>query len=269
MPLAVLSTVPECDVAVTATAKQILLALLVAAFAIQTALVYSDERAAPLNEAAIRGRELWHANACQVCHQIYGNGGFLGPDLTNAASRVDTIRLRSLLTEGSGQMPAFHFAEQEIADLRAYLEALDRPERGRGQLRLGQGAVGPWERFGQVMAARVTTADSAVGRGWERFRTRPCVGCHLPFATSPGGAPDLSRTTSTLSPSDLLQVLTDGRPGRGMPAPTPPLDARDRDDLAAFFTWLAEHRAALVTPLRAAEAERSLDWRAIPWWEYR
>lgn len=72
----------------TPTAKRVLPTLLVATFAIQTALVYSDERADGLSEPAIRGRELWYANACQVCHQVYGNGGFLGPDLTNAARSV-------------------------------------------------------------------------------------------------------------------------------------------------------------------------------------
>ena len=91
---------------VTPTAKKIMMAFLVAAFAVQTALVYSDEPTGPIDEEAIRGRELWHDNGCQVCHQFYGQGGFLGPDLTNAYSSVDTVRLRSLLTIGSGQMPA-------------------------------------------------------------------------------------------------------------------------------------------------------------------
>ena len=253
----------------TPTAKQVLLTALVASFAIQTALVYSDERGEGLSEDAIRGRELWHKSACQVCHQVYGNGGFLGPDLTNAASRVDSIRLFSLLTAGSGQMPAFHFTDQEIADLRAYLRALDRPDLGRGQLRLGTAGAGPWQRFGAVMDDALPNTDAAVRRGWEVLSGRPCTGCHLPFTASPGGAPDLSLAAPALSSTDLAAVLAEGRPSKGMPPPMPPLNPQEIGDVTALFTWLAERRDTLVTSLRALEEERSFEWRAIPWWEYK
>ncbi len=253
----------------TPTAKQVLLTALVASFAIQTALVYSDERGERLTETAIRGRELWHKNACQVCHQVYGNGGFLGPDLTNAASRVDSIRLVSLLTAASGQMPAFHFTDQEIADLRAYLEALDRPDLGRGQLRLGTAGAAPWQRFTAVMDDALPKADAAVLRGWEVLSRRPCTGCHLPLAAAPGGAPDLSLAARALSPNDLAAVLAEGRPSKGMPPPIPPLNPQERDDLTALLIWFAERRDTLVASLRALEEQRSFQWRAIPWWEYR
>ncbi len=81
--------------------KKVMLTCLVAAFGVQTVLVYTDERQDPLSDIELRGRALWHENACQVCHQIYGQGGFLGPDLTNVASRLEDSRLESLLTVGS------------------------------------------------------------------------------------------------------------------------------------------------------------------------
>ncbi len=59
---------------VRASAKKAALACLVAAFGVQTTLVYTDERQDPLSEAALRGRTLWHENACQVCHQLDGQG---------------------------------------------------------------------------------------------------------------------------------------------------------------------------------------------------
>ena len=86
-----------------------MLCVLVACFAVQTGLVYSDDVDLQLSQQAIEGRRLFHEKACQVCHQLWGQGGFLGPDLTNSASRVDETRLASLLSVGSGQMPALHF----------------------------------------------------------------------------------------------------------------------------------------------------------------
>ena len=87
---------------VSLNGKKSLVAFLVVCFIVQTTLVYSDRREQPLSEAALRGRGLYHDEACQVCHQMYGQGGFLGPDLTNAGSRVDASRLfRGVLLVGA------------------------------------------------------------------------------------------------------------------------------------------------------------------------
>ncbi len=55
-------------------------------FILQTFLIYSDStgyKKNPLSINAIKGKQIWLQNNCQTCHQIYGFGGFLGPDLTN------------------------------------------------------------------------------------------------------------------------------------------------------------------------------------------
>ncbi|MHC4841723.1 MAG: c-type cytochrome, partial [Planctomycetota bacterium] len=92
-----------------------LMATLVACFATQTYLVYSDptgEQNEALSEQALAGREIWLGKNCQSCHQLYGFGGFLGPDLTNAAPRLEQNRLKELLTVGSRQMPAFNLSDE-------------------------------------------------------------------------------------------------------------------------------------------------------------
>ncbi len=253
---------------VDATAKKTMMTILVAAFVVQTALVYSDDRQEPLSEDAVTGRELWHANACQVCHQVYGQGGVLGPDLTNAASYLDNARLDLLLKEGSGQMPAFGFTDEQVAHMAAYLKALDRPDLGRGQLRLGapSEAGGPWGRFADVMASVVGNVPSEVANGYAMFQERSCTGCHIPLRMSPVGAPDLSLTT--LSEEEIRGVLVNGRPGTIMVAPTPPLSEEDRATVSAFVRWLRDHRAGLAAALDAP-GQRSVDWSAIPWWEFR
>jgi nitric oxide reductase subunit C len=257
----------------TPTAKKTLLTVLVACFGVQTALVYTDERVEGLSEAAVRGRRLWHDHGCQVCHQIYGQGGFLGPDVTNAHGLVDSVRLRSLLTVGSGQMPAFQFDDTQIADLRAFLRALDQPGRGRGQLRLGDtdGGAAPWDRFEQALMMEIGAESRGgnVKRGWQAIRKRSCRACHQPFTVSPTSAPDLSLTTQRLTAAELRTTLGQGRPLQGMPPPAPAFDPEELQDVFAFLEWLGGNRNALEERFRAAEPDRTIDWTTVPWWEYR
>ena len=38
------------------------------------------------------GRIVWQKNNCQSCHQLYGLGGYLGPDLTNEMSIIFNMK---------------------------------------------------------------------------------------------------------------------------------------------------------------------------------
>ncbi|HSM59417.1 MAG TPA: c-type cytochrome [Longimicrobiales bacterium] len=252
-----------------ASPKKWLLGVLVACFAVQTFLVYADEATGQLSEAAVRGRRLFHRGSCQVCHQLYGQGGFLGPDLTNAASRVDDTRLASLLTAGSGQMPAFGYSEAQIADLKAFLVELDRPDLGRGQLRMGDPAAGagPMAAFEVAVRAADVPADAAAGL--EALSGRICSTCHVPFRTSVVGAPDLSTVVERLDASELRAVLVGGRPEKGMPPPAPALTREELDGVVAWLRWLNANRADLVAATDQAAGRPAVAWSRLPWWEYR
>ena len=57
-----------------------MMAGLASAFAIQTAIVYTDPTAdglPMLDELALRGRQIWLDYNCQACHQIHGPSGRL------------------------------------------------------------------------------------------------------------------------------------------------------------------------------------------------
>ena len=113
--------------------RKLLMGALVASFAIQTAMVYADDTASTfevLSEDALEGRRIWHEYNCQTCHQIHGFGGFLGPDLTNYGLRMTDERLNQILTEGSAQMPAFHFDEDQIYYMGSFLDELS--DMGQG-----------------------------------------------------------------------------------------------------------------------------------------
>jgi nitric oxide reductase subunit C len=251
------------------TAKKFMLAGLVACFVIQSGLVYSDDTDLVLSETAIEGRRLFHVYACQVCHQTWGQGGFLGPDITNAASRVDSARLTLLLTVGSGQMPVFGFSGSQIASIRAYLQELDRPDVGRGQLRLGDPDSGASPQAAFEAAVSSMIPDGPAAAGFEVFRSGICSTCHLPFQISPVGGPDLSTVVERLDEAGLNDVLTFGRPEKGMPPPVPAFDAVRRSEVVAYFEWLNANRVELVAQTSRLRGATSVEWAKLPWWEFR
>ena len=77
-----------------------------------------------VNEAA-QGRLVWQKYNCQTCHQLYGLGGYLGPDLTNVySSKGDTI-IRAMLATGSASMPSFNLSNAELNSLIAFFKQTD------------------------------------------------------------------------------------------------------------------------------------------------
>src|SRR5690554_1410938 len=67
---------------------------------------YGDIR---LSEKALQGQNLWLKNNCNSCHQIYGLGGYLGPDLTNVYSfrKGDDTYLKAMFNSGINQCLCF------------------------------------------------------------------------------------------------------------------------------------------------------------------
>lgn len=106
-----------------------MLAILVGLFAAYTVLVYRDgqgkhdERA----DATVRaGMRTWQQENCQSCHQLYGLGGYMGPDLTNVASQRDEQRIRTFIRYGTGRMPAHALSDEQIDAVIAFLAWVDR-----------------------------------------------------------------------------------------------------------------------------------------------
>lgn len=242
-------------------ARKLLMAFLVLAYVLQTGIVYSDgtaDQREALSPLALQGRRLWHSHNCQACHQFYGFGGFLGPDLTNASSRLTRVRLDHILTRGSVPMPAFWMTAEEIDAIEAYLAAMDRTGVGvaRSHPPLDQ------DKLWKILEG--TTMPLEARRGMALFR-RQCTVCHVPFQSTSLGlqtAPDLSTVIDRLTLEDIDETMRMGRPEKGMP-PTH-LDAHKRKRVQAFFAWMHGERGKLLPMIRGP-----VEASGLPWWTYR
>lgn len=88
-----------------------------------------DNKADDLQKtAASKGQLVWQKSNCQSCHQLYGLGGYLGPDLTNVYSaphKGETL-IRAMVGSGVKQMPAFKLPEEEMKNLVEFLKSVDK-----------------------------------------------------------------------------------------------------------------------------------------------
>lgn len=83
---------------------------------------------AVFSQKAIDGQALWQENNCYSCHQLYGLGGYLGPDLTNSYSNKakGSAYLKAFFNSGIKAMPRFNFSEEEKEALVVFLKEVDQ-----------------------------------------------------------------------------------------------------------------------------------------------
>ena len=71
---------------------------------------------------------IWQKYNCQSCHQLFGLGGYLGPDLTNTYTEngKGPLFIKAMIEVGTKQMPVFKMSETEMTELLTFLEAIDQ-----------------------------------------------------------------------------------------------------------------------------------------------
>ena len=242
--------------------------LLVACYLIQTGFVYfdypRDGMGVRLSPSAREGLMLWRRNNCQACHQIYGFGGFLGPDLTNLMSHRPNEDWTSILTDGRKQMPAFHFDEPERGSIVAFLQEIDRTGTGFPQY----AQVDPGLQLDFMVEAYANGHGGAVGetvlRGEQTVRTYACRECHVPFGVGNEGAPDLTLAMSTRPVQYLRTVLENGK---GTMPEYVALTDKQLDDIIAYLGWLGRNRERLGR-FHTSDGGGNSALADLPWFEY-
>lgn len=108
-----------------------LLLTLTVVFLVYTFTLYRNTTAG--DPVVAEGRLVWQKYNCQACHQLYGLGGYLGPDLTNVCSSPGKgeLYIRALIQTGTKQMPAFQMSEAETTALIGFLKGVDATGDGR------------------------------------------------------------------------------------------------------------------------------------------
>lgn len=83
------------------------------------------ENELPFTEEVAAGATLWRRHNCQGCHQLYGLGGYLGPDLTNVARTKGPAYMQAFIKNGSTRMPNFQLSDAAVSQLTEYLIWVD------------------------------------------------------------------------------------------------------------------------------------------------
>lgn len=105
--------------------------LLVSAFTLYNFNIYTSKAnytSIRLSKKAIEGENIWLQNNCNSCHQIYGLGGYLGPDLTNvySAKNKGEKYIQAIVNSGIKSMPKFNFNEDEKSQLVQFFKEIDQ-----------------------------------------------------------------------------------------------------------------------------------------------
>lgn len=104
--------------------------VLCASFVFYSGYVYTKGTEAahvpPMNDMERRGAEVFQQYNCVACHQFYGLGGYMGPDLTNTISNRGAAVARAFISSGTATMPNLGLTTEEVDAVVAYLEFVDK-----------------------------------------------------------------------------------------------------------------------------------------------
>ncbi|MBI2922356.1 MAG: cytochrome c [Planctomycetes bacterium] len=231
---------------------------------------WTDGPGPALTDHERSGLAVWRDYNCQACHQLYGQGGFLGPDLTNAVDDTRTWEeFEALLTKGYGRMPALRLSPCEQSAVLAFLRAMNRtgralpprpPERTPVPQRTRLGVVADeWSRG----AGR--PLDENVRRGREAWDRMQCGACHAAFAEGSRREPDLSAVALDRSLEALARIVEKGHGTMPSYAVTP----HELRDLRAWLDWVVKNRAELAGVERRLSGREEFSWKRVSWWEFR
>ncbi len=107
------------------------LLVLVIGIAILMGFAIGANRARAEGGDAEKGKEVYNAKKCGLCHTVDGSGGKKGGDLSDVGDKKDAEWLTSYMKDPKAvvpeaKMPAFKGSDEELQDLVAYLLTLKK-----------------------------------------------------------------------------------------------------------------------------------------------
>ena len=109
----------------------LLLIILIISFSFYNYTIYTSKSnygSIHFSDKAVQGENIWLKKNCNACHQLYGLGGYLGPDLTNVYSTKGKgkVYIKAMMSSGSKAMPKFNFSENEKEEIVQFLKEVDQ-----------------------------------------------------------------------------------------------------------------------------------------------
>ncbi len=203
----------------------------------------AQTRAKNLTEEVIRGKHLFESNNCMGCHTILGEGAYYAPELTKVFERRGERFIKTMLKDpealypGARKMTDYHFSDEQIADLTAFLKWI-------GEMDLNGFPPKP----DLIKTASPTATDSTqVSETVVAAGDRPqvfnqlCVACHSLKGQGGQVGPALDGVGSRRDVAYLKSWLENPsavKPGTKMP--TLPISPDEITELVAFLSQLKE-----------------------------
>ena len=192
----------------------------------------------------VAGKEVFERDNCVNCHTLLGEGAYYAPDLTRVWSRRGGDWLARFLKDpdrvwygsaakaaGRRRMPAFGLTDEQVADLVAYLEWIDRidtngflaePQSGKDM----PPAPGPSKPEGVALAEE----------GAKVMRAKGCTSCHRIRGVGGDTGPALDGVKSRHDDQWLVKWLHDPRAVN--PRATMPRIPMSNDQIRAVVEYL-------------------------------
>jgi nitric oxide reductase subunit C len=196
-----------------------------------------------LDAQVVAGKRAFQRHNCNDCHTILGFGGYYAPDLTRAHDRIgeDGIKRRLIQPEvafaGSyRKMPQQNLAEQEVADIAAYLRWVNGIENHDWP---PQDSTARWKRSTERMLAAAALSPAAA-----LVEQENCLSCHALGDRGERKGPRLEWIGAKYSSAWIAEYLTDPQklsPGSEMPEYRH-LSAGQRQMIGEFISALAANR---------------------------
>ena len=140
------------------------------------AKIPAQTHASEITPAVARGKQTWEDSNCMGCHTLFGEGGYYAPELTRVMERRGPDFVRAMIRNpeamypGQRRMQNYHFREDQIEDLVAFLT-------WAGKVDLNDFPPRPTL---MPMAVPAANASQGVARTDDRPKifNQLCVACH-------------------------------------------------------------------------------------------
>lgn len=191
-----------------------------------------------LSEEAVRGKHLWDRNNCMGCHTILGEGAYYAPELTKVYERRGETFIKAMLKDpeamypGQRKMVNYHFNDQEINDLTAFLKWI-------GEMDLNGFPPKPDRLTTAAVADGAAGSHANSGVATPQVFGQMCTACHSLNGQGGNVGPALDGVGTRLTADYLRRWIknpADVRPDAKM-AKLPLADA-DIEALVAFLETL-------------------------------